>query len=1109
MRVNRFKSTEVSKLLEKFGFAVNILTHNRERWNLEPETSVLGRFSTIAISLGFAFSLSLVDGFSRPANAACLRGDGVQTNTGTTGPDTLQCDDTYQPGGGTVRGNGGDDTITLSGAGTTTAQRIRGDAGEDDIQISGGTVTNDVFLGSTSVNSTNDDDEFTITGGSVGRDVRGDAGADTIDLFGGSVGRNVRGHRGNDVITLGDISGGTTVTGNITGDDGNDEIYLLNGSANRALGGNGTDTIFLNGATITSDIRGNSGADEIDLLSGTAGQVRGDGGNDTITLNGATVNGNLRGGSGADIIDLFDGEANQVRGDGGNDVITLEGATINTNIRGNGGNDTIDLFDGEVNQVRGDNGNDTITLDGDVTVNTSIRGNDGNDTIDLFKGTADFVRGEDDDDTITVDGATINLDVRGDSGADNISMSSGEVKRHVFLGLGNLSTTDADSFTMTGGDIGGSVLGDAGVDTFELNGGTVAVNVRGEAGADEITLNGTTISGDMLGGDGADTIDLLDGSVNLVSGDEGADKITLNGATVATSLSGGDGDDEIEFLSGSVDLIDGGDGSDTLFVSGSAYDGTQTLDGGDDLSDADGFIDRLTFSGVSAMVGGGDLLKNWEVVTLDGAEMSFSDGALTVGDDAGAGLFLINGAMLNAGGGFALTGNLTNNAILSSRDGVAGDVISVSGDYSGSGVIEIDVDFATDMADTLMIAGDVAGGASAISVDDISTGAASGNDIVVVDVAGATAEGDFALQGGGSITSGALVYDFELVGSQWILTQASLTGDAALYSSASAILLDASRPSTFAQRIWLRSGPRGSSQQTGDNAPRVYSQNPSTFSDRPEDRSGPWIRIYGDRLKEELSGTTDISLESTVGGFQVGGDFVAHSGESGQAILGFNGSIHTIDATTGSSGGDGSIDGDGFGLGATATWYSGDGTYADFQAEMGWLYSDLGSSTSGLLANSVDSNSYMLSGEVGRRIGVGGGSFLTPQVQLWMAVVETESFTDSQGNSVNFDTAEDVVGRLGLAYEYENFDHAGSGRENFYVVGSVLHNFDGESSARVSGQNLTVSGEDTWAEIAAGGLLTLGESTHVFAEGAYRTAIDGDPSENYGLSLTAGVRVQW
>ena len=413
------------------------------------------------------------------------------------------------------------------------------------------------------------------------------------------------------------------------------------------------------------------------------------------------------------------------------------------------------------------------------------------------------------------------------------------------------------------------------------------------------------------------------------------------------------------------------------------------------------------------------------------------------------------------------------------------------------------------MVDTLKIGGDVTGGATTIVLDDVTTGGATGNDLVVVDVAGSTGAGDFALQGGASVTSGAVIYNFGLDGSQWILTPDAFTGDATLYSAVGAIFLNTTRPTTLSQRSGFRTGFRGASEPASADQPPVSSQNALVFADRPEDRSGPWLRVFGERMEEDLSGSQDVSYKSTSGGLQAGLDLEVHSGEYGQVVLGVNGSINLIDADTSSETGDGSVESDAFGLGATATWYSGDGAYADFQAELGWIDSDFGSSTNGTLARSIDSTVYSLSGEVGQRFGVGGGSSLTPQGQLWFASVDTDSFTDSQGNEISFDSSQDVVGRLGLAYDYENVDPGGVRRENLYVIGSVLHNFDGDSSATISGQDHTVSGEDIWGEIAIGGLAKLSETTQVFAEGAYRTAIGDGFGDDFGLSLSAGVRVSW
>jgi len=53
-------------------------------------------------------------------------------------------------------------------------------------------------------------------------------------------------------------------------------------------------------------------------------------------------------------------------------------------------------------------------------------------------------------------------------------------------------------------------------------------------------------------------------------------------------------------------------------------DGTQILDGGDDTSVADGWIDILTINGKAITVNGGTI-RNWEVVNLNDSNLVIPD----------------------------------------------------------------------------------------------------------------------------------------------------------------------------------------------------------------------------------------------------------------------------------------------------------------------------------------------------------------------------------------------------------------------------------------------------------------------------------------------------
>lgn len=60
-----------------------------------------------------------------------------------------------------------------------------------------------------------------------------------------------------------------------------------------------------------------------------------------------------------------------------------------------------------------------------------------------------------------------------------------------------------------------------------------------------------------------------------------------------------------------------GNGSDTVTINGLSLATIPVLDGGDDVSIADGYIDRLQISNAGTVSFGSSSLTNWEKITLD------------------------------------------------------------------------------------------------------------------------------------------------------------------------------------------------------------------------------------------------------------------------------------------------------------------------------------------------------------------------------------------------------------------------------------------------------------------------------------------------------------
>jgi outer membrane autotransporter protein len=611
--------------------------------------------------------------------------------------------------------------------------------------------------------------------------------------------------------------------------------------------------------------------------------------------------------------------------------------------------------------------------------------------------------------------------------------------------------------------------------------GIGAIN-RG-TGATSITVTGDVTGGTSYGiftqtGAGGMTAITLDNGANVSSAaglaiynDAGAsDTIVKTGAAV----------------SGDIVLSEG---SDNLTFAGGDFSGVTLFDGGDDLNTAVD-TDILTFAGSSGALVGAKVTKWENLVIGTGSTISFSDGAVTVGDitDTLTGLAIQAGGTLNAVGGLALDAHLTNNGTVTTQDGVVGDIITVAGNYAGTGLLLLDANTATTTGDTLVINGDVISGGTTVRAQSTTPNALLSSDLVAVTVVGTSMEGDFV----GALTSGAFDYSLVKAGNDFVFSVASkaVNSTGAVYEAAPSVLGAFNRLPTLEQRA-------GQRQWAGQSVARAEGQ-PIT---------GAWVRFSGDKL--DATTTTGSSIDSSTWGLQTGADFAVEPSDAGQWVLGVTGQYGQVSSTVTSALGFGTIDAEGFGVGATATWYGNTGTYVDLQGQINWIDSDIASSAAGSLTEGELSRAYALSAEVGHRFALNETSALVPQAQLTWGRVDGGSFTDSAGNAVDLGSNDRTIGRIGLAYEYTPDTATDGNQTKAYVIGNILHDFSGDSSVNVAGADLsTGAAETTWGEIGLGGSYAMDANTTLYGEAAYRASFDGS-SANNGLSGTVGLRIQW
>ncbi|QFP65854.1 autotransporter outer membrane beta-barrel domain-containing protein [Brucella anthropi] len=611
------------------------------------------------------------------------------------------------------------------------------------------------------------------------------------------------------------------------------------------------------------------------------------------------------------------------------------------------------------------------------------------------------------------------------------------------------------------------------------DGGVAGNPVASDTVGGNVTVNSAgTVTGDAILGLGNDTFNLAGGSyTGNIYGDDRDDPQSNDG------IANHEGNDTFNWTGGKfAGGFYGQDGSDTATVSASTYDGSQVLDGGDDTSVADGMIDTLTLKGVTATTNGGKI-ANWEVVKLDGANLSIDDGAWHVGepDEGTTGVFLNIGSTLDGmasldfdgnmtiaststfvgtgdgAGVYSFSGDVTNAGTITTVDDAVGDVVIVGGNYNGNGgqmLFDVALGDDSSKTDMIIVNGDTSGTTN-VGVNNVGgTGAKTNEGIRIIEVNGASNGsfsliGDYTVGGKQAVVAGAYAYQLYQGG-----TSTPTDGNWYLRSQ----LTDPSNPSTtptnpttptaplyqagvptyeaYPQALLGLNGVPTLQQRVGNrfwagNGNKVVAQGADPVGTpyaAPEEAgvaiegNGVWGRIEGAHNSiEPRFSTSATDYDQNVFKLQAGIDGLLTETENGKLIGGVT--IHYAHGKTdiNSVYGDGEIRTDGYGFGGTLTWYGENGFYLDGQGQVTWYTSDLNS----LLANTnlTDGNDgfgYTLSLEGGKRIAIDPAWSLTPQAQLVYSNVDFDAFTDVFGSRVSIDRGESLQGRLGLTLDHEN-----------------------------------------------------------------------------------------
>lgn len=262
---------------------------------------------------------------------------------------------------------------------------------------------------------------------------------------------------------------------------------------------------------------------------------------------------------------------------------------------------------------------------------------------------------------------------------------------------------------------------------------------------------------------------------------------------------------------------------------------------------------------------------------------------------------------------------------------------------------------------------------------------------------------------------------------------------------------------------------------------------------------GIWARTYGGKAKYDKD---HAYTSNSFWGAQVGADHALASGWHIGAAFDYNDGDASY--RYGGSGDPKQYLGSLYG---TKTFE--DGQYLDIVGKFGHTQNDYSvyNADGKKLDGKYSANGYGLSVEYGKRFGSSQG-YVEPQIQLSYSKLGSDDYTGSSnfaGNEKMFihqDGMDSFIGRLGIT--------AGktTDRSSYYLKASVLHEFDGDTSATYTSESngtpITIKQDfgDTWAELALGGTWKIGGSSLFYAD--ITRSFGGDYEMQW--KLNAGIR---
>ena len=507
-------------------------------------------------------------------------------------------------------------------------------------------------------------------------------------------------------------------------------------------------------------------------------------------------------------------------------------------------------------------------------------------------------------------------------------------------------------------------------------------------------------------------------------------------------------------------LIDGdivtAAGDDYIYNSGT-IDGAILTGAGDDyFYNAVG--GTLNATGSSDFGLGDDTIFNAGVINMVGATISLGDPGVAGNNFYNEGTIAISGDN-HIDLGLANPNPFYNDGVLDFQDGAPNDTLTITGDFAGSGDINVDVSGLNGTSDMLYVEGSVvAGTVNTINVDLVDLSTLDSTLIPIVSVTGDSVASNFVL---GTVDFDAvnnfLSVDFGLNAD---IDATNVTPD--VFSLAIDIT-GLSDPGTLAASI----GPGVMSLMNSQVG--TWRQRMGVIDQFNKGAISLWARVFQDKgsftpehFASNFGQAGNFDFDQRNRGVEAGIDFSVTDEFSLGLLLGKSKANSDLNGL-----GIGSSELDARTWGIYGTWISPEGFYLDTSYR--WMRFDVDmDSVAGAMSASGKATAFNV--ELGYAFTMDGGLKIEPQLQYTRTnVSDTDLFTTSTGMDFLADGGDSSRGRVGVAFRKNFGDADDSWMWTPYLAISAVREFDGESRFAV---NNTFIGQTSTK--GTSGLLELG-----------------------------------